>query len=1361
MGVRVNPLDSVEEVDNFVKGKSITITAGRTLKRTARRNLQRYKLRRENLLGLLREHGFVDGDSLLREQGPDTTFETHKLRAKAATEEISLSELARVLLMINKKRGYKSSRKAKSDEEGSLIDGMQVARVLYDRQYTVGQYVHYEIFQKGKKHIPDFYRSDLLAEWDRIWDTQKTFYPHLLTDTLREAVRGKGKRQTWAICQQPLDLHGLKREVKGNALKEENYLWRTKALDAQLGLEELAVVLQEINGQITESSGYLGAISDRSKELIFHQQTVGQYQWACLQNNPHNSLKNVVFYRQDYLDEFERIWQTQSSFHPELTDELKREIRDVVIFYQRRLKSKKGLVGYCEFENKQMEVTVEGKTRQKTIGYKVAPKSSPLFQEFKIWQRLNDVVVIGKVVEEEVADLFGTKTRIVEGRRFLTLEEKERLSRALQLVPKMGKAEALKLLFKNYRELDMNFKELEGNRTLAKLFEAYQKIVEVTGHLPMDWKKGSAEQILPYISQIFSAVGIDPGVLHFNADLEGDAFERQPLFRLWHLLYSYEGDNSTTGNEGLLNKLQQHFGFDRDSAQVLANVHFDDDYASLSTKALRRILPELKKGFSYDKACANVGYRHSAASLTREEIAAKAHKPYLELLPHNSLRNPVVEKILNQMVHVVNGVIAEYGKPDEIRIELARELKKSAQEREEMVNAISNNTREAEQIIAIIKRDFGFTHVSKTDIVRYKLYKELEHNGDKTLYSSTKIPYEKLFSKEYEIDHIIPQSRLFDDSFSNKTLEKHEVNLRKGNRTAYDWVLATYGEEGLEAYKNKVKALCDAGSLSKAKCKKLLMPETEIPSDFINRDLRDTQYIAKMARTLLEEIVPVVVPTTGSITDRLREDWQLVNIMQELNWDKYQAQGLTQVIEGREGQRISRIKDWTKRNDHRHHAMDALTIAFTKRSYIQYLNHLNARGGKNQSAEIYAIEQKELYRDEHNKLRFNPPLPLSQFRAEARRHLEGILVSVKAKNKVMTQHVNIIRKGGGTYKKVQLTPRGQLHKESVYGAHKSFAYIEERVGSSFDEAKIAMVAHKAHRCALLLRLQACENNPKKAFTGKNSLAKNPLYLDAEQSRVVPERVTLRVPEQSFSIRKTVDPSLNVSKVIDKKVKAVLEERLAAYGNNPKLAFSNLDENPIWLNQEKGIAVKRVKIRENIDAVPLHAKRDAKGQAVTDAEGRVVGKDFVNRGNNHHVAIYQDAEGGFHEKVVSFYEATARVSLGLPAVDRDYKKEEGWKLLFTMKQNEYFVFPNEQEGFLPQEVDLMDPENNAVISKNLYRVQNLSQMYYCFRHHLETSVENKKELLGITYKRLQSLKFATQVVKVRINHLGQVVGVGEY
>jgi CRISPR-associated endonuclease Csn1 len=1347
LGVRVNPL-TVDEQTNFEKGKSITTNADRTLKRSMRRNLQRFKLRKENLIEILIEKGFITKETLLSEKGNKSTFETYRLRAKASKEQITLEQFARVLLMINKKRGYKSSRKAKSQDEGQLIDGMEIAKKMYDENITPGQLV-LALIKEEKKYIPDFYRSDLQAEFDKIFEKQQLFHSNILSQELKTELRGKKRDAVWAKCarafkEKGIELVGSKRQGKTSEQKSENYNWRVQGLSEKLDLEKLVVVLQQINMQLNSSSGYLGSISDRSKELYFNKETVGQYLMRQLDENPNTKLKNQVFYRQDYLDEFNTIWETQTKFHHILSDVLKTEIRDVIIFYQRRLKSQKGLVSVCEFENKQIEVIIDGKKKTKIIGSKVCPKSSPLFQEFKIWQILNNIQLIEK----------GNGAK-----RELDQEEKEILFKELNIKEKLSKVEALKLLYENYKDFDFNFKDIEGNKTNASFFRAYQSIIELSGHGEYDFGKLDSEKALEIVNSVFKGLGYNTAILSFNTNLEFKTYEEQASYQLWHLLYSFEGDNTPTGAGNLVQKLMANYGFEKEYATILSNVSFQPDYGGLSTKAIRKILPHLKEGNEFSVACMLAGYKHSKNSLSKAEKEGKILKNKLDILPKNSLRNPVVEKILNQMINVVNTAIDTYGKPDEIRIELARELKKSAKEREDLTNVVSKNTIEHEKYRAILQKDFGLNHVSRNDIIRYKLYLELESNSYKTFYSNTYIEPHKLFSKEFDIEHIIPQSRLFDDSFSNKTLESRSVNIEKVNETAYDYVHAKQGEKGLKEYLTRIEDLFKSLKISKTKYNKLKMTGKEIPDNFIARDLRDTQYIAKKAKSILEELVKEVVSTSGMVTDRLRQDWQLIDVMQELNWDKYNKLGLTETFENREGHKINRIKDWTKRNDHRHHAMDALTIAFTKRSHIQYLNNLNARSDK--SGIIYGIEAKELYRDDKNKLKFKPPIPIEVFRSEAKKHLENTLVSIKAKNKVTTININTTKRQSGLNKKKQLTPRGQLHLETIYGSIQQYVTKEEKIGVNFNEEVISKVANKKYREALLKRLREFDNDSKKAFTGKNSLDKNPIYIDSLQTYKIPPKVKTVNLETIYTIRKDITPELKIEKVIDPKIKAVLNARLNEYNNDTKKAFSNLAENPIWLNKEKGICVKRVAITGINNAQALHSKKDKEGNLIKDQKGNSLPVDFVNTGNNHHVAIYKDEKGELQENVVSFFDATTRVNLGLPIIDKSLKEKEGWQFLFSMKQNEYFVFPNEKTEFDPNKIDLVSTENYNLISPNLFRVQKIATKNYMFRHHLETDVQERKELKDIVYISVRSLPPIEKIVKIRLNHIGNIVSVGEY
>lgn len=1337
-GSRIVPLSS-DEKDSFEKGKAITTNADRRLKRSMRRNLQRRKQRRDNLISLLTEEKWISSNTVLSENGKGSTHETLGLRAKAAEKEISLEELSRVLLSINNKRGYKSSRKTDSGEEGVLIDGMDLAIELQEKGLTPAEYLQIALKDNPKVRL-DFYRSDLEKELDRIWAFQKQFYPEILTEELKKQLSHQGRNGTSKIFFAKHNIYTADNKGKDRRLKAVN--WRVDALTQCLEASVLAYVISDLRGAIQNSSGYLGEISDRSKELYFRHETVGQYIYRNVQQDPLFSTRNKVFYRQDYIDEFNQIWKIQSRFHPELTTDLKRKISDRVLFFQRPLRSQKGLVSFCEFESRPIEVVVDGKIKTRRTGSRVAPKSSLLFQEFKVWQTLNNITVTDSTNRAD---------------RSLLPEEKQVLADELAIHAKLKSGEALKLLSLNPRRYSLNYKELDGNTTMSALFSSYLDIVEASGHGEYDISKLRYSETIRLLQDLLPVLGCAKDILHFDGLADKESYEQQPIFKLWHLLYSYEGDKSPTGNEALYNKITAITGLPREYARIVGALSFPNDYSSLSHKAIRNILPYLKEGHTYDEACALAGYNHSH-SRTKEESDSRILQNHLEQVQQGSLRNPVVEKVLNQMINVVNAASETYGKPDEIHIELARELKQSAKDRERASAEILSNKNRNEEITRILESQFGIASVRKTDILRYRLYEELKENGYKTLYSDKYIPRDKLFSKEIDIEHIIPQALLFDDSFANKTLEFKDINIEKGRKTANDYVKEKYGPDGYNRYRLRVDDLRNRGILSEKKRSYLLMSESEIPSGFVERDLRNSQYIARRAQEILDGFARVIVPTSGSVTARLREDWQLVDIMKELNFAKYEKAGKVITQEDPEGRRVKKIQDWTKRNDHRHHAMDAITIAFTKPAHIHILNNLNARSGQHPEFQQMFLKETTLV---GNKRIFTPPMPLDQFRRMVKSHLDATLVSIKAKNKVVTSNVNKTKTASGAHRAIELTPRGALHKEQVYGRRQQYEAFEVPVNGKLTPEMVDMVASQRIRNALRIRLEAFDNDPKKAFTGKNSLEKNPVFLDEIHSATVPPKVKCVRFKTVFSIRKDVGPDLSVEKVLDAKTRARIQERISAFGGNVRAALSNLDENPIWLDDAQTIPIKRVTIAENFDLYAIRNKRDKNGNIILDSSGHPIPNDYVNLRNNHHVALYLDETGKVQEIVVPLFEALNRINSGMPVIDRSYHADLGWTFLFSLKVNEMFVFPDEKSGFFPQDIDLTDPAMAAFISPHLFRVQKLSSSYYCFRHHQETTIEDDKALREITWKRITNIQSMKDVIKVRIDHLGRIVGIGEY
>src|SRR5690606_11056865 len=205
-----------------------------------------------------------------------------------------------------------------------------------------------------------------------------------------------------------------------------------------------------------------------------------------------------------------------------------------------------------------------------------------------------------------------------------------------------------------------------------------------------------------------------------------------------------------------------------------------------------------------------------------------------------------------------------------------------------------------------------------------------------------------------------PKSRSFNNAMSNYIITHRKCNSDKGQRTAYDF-MDSKGEDALGQYIEKVNALYNdgKGSISKSKFDNLLCKGEDIPSDFVERMKKDSQYIAKETVKILKTVCPNVYTTTVQVTDFLREEWELKNLLQELTFDKYKAIGQVEekTIKTNNGQTktFEIITDWSKRDDHRHHAVDALICALTDQKIIFKLNNLN---------KIYQFERNALSKEE-------------------------------------------------------------------------------------------------------------------------------------------------------------------------------------------------------------------------------------------------------------------------------------------------------------------------------------------------------------------------------------------------------------
>lgn len=296
---------------------------------------------------------------------------------------------------------------------------------------------------------------------------------------------------------------------------------------------------------------------------------------------------------------------------------------------------------------------------------------------------------------------------------------------------------------------------------------------------------------------------------------------------------------------------------------------------NLSLDICKKLIPLLREGLTYDKAMAEVGYAH-VGSNSRSPISNEAipHIPPInEALKEMgvALLNPVVKHTLVQMRKIVNAVNDKYGRVDDYVVELSRELRKSFDERNqirfEQMDSQRENLELKNELIEQFPDKFrSYYNVNKDAILRLKLYKE---QGGISPYTGKPIHYRDMFDQEYQIDHIMPYSRSFDDSFNNKVLVEAKANQEKGNRLPY--------EVGGELFKSITAFLSSRKYYNGKKRDNLL--RKEIPEDFHNRDFTDSAYIATLAKRI---ITYFMLPperqcrsTSGGVTSALRKAWGL------------------------------------------------------------------------------------------------------------------------------------------------------------------------------------------------------------------------------------------------------------------------------------------------------------------------------------------------------------------------------------------------------------------------------------------------------------------------------------------------------
>lgn len=1099
-------------------------------------------------------------------------------------------------------------------------------------------------------------------------------------------------------------------------------LWQLRANaateDQKVSLCELGRILYHLNQKRGYKSvksddadstqrGYVQAVNNRYNIIREREQTIGQY-FAEKLKESEVQMPNGVFYtyrtkeqvfpRKAYEEEFDQIMQCQQKFYPDiLTDELVTNLKRT-IYYQRPLKSCKHLVSLCEFEKRTM--VKDGKVI--TYAPRVAPQSSPLSQVCKLWEETNNIKLRNKQGEE----------------LFITQEQRDKIFHHLDNVGTLKCTDLYKILGISKKDGWWGGKAigkgLQGNVTKFKIREALEGT-------------SNCEELLRFNLEIQekSYLNAETGEL---LDIVSPEFEKEPLYRLWHVLYSISDINEL--RKVLISQCGIH---DEDTLQKLVKLDFrKDGYGKKSSKFMRRLLPYLQQGLMYSEACDQIGVNHSN-SLTAEENKNRTLITQIPLLKKGELRQPIVEKIINQMINIVNAILAEYGTIDEIHVELARELKQSKDERERADKLNKDNEKRNKANATKIAENGLFPTANR--IRKYKMWDETLHQ---CIYCGASINVTDFLNGiDAEKEHIIPKALLFDDSFANTTCSCRDCNKAKGKQTAFDF-MRSQSPEIFNAYKERIKKLHDEKLISDKKYEYLLTSyndylerkqrgeETDndkrIWEDFISRQLRESQYIARYAKNILEKVCYNVYGTSGNITASLRKRWGYDNILHNLNLERYRKEERTSMVtitSEYDQHEEERINDWNKRLDHRHHAIDALVIALTRHNVIQRINTLNAqRDAMTSDVEAQSIEWREKYSLLDKWLQIQPHFTVSYVTEQ----ISGSLVSFKQGKRCAVYGKRYSYKHGHkTLEQEKIViPRGPLSEGTLYGQISQYVSGGQQEKHIVTKYKIGVgMGH--------------------LFGGKEN-------------------------------GKTIENILD--SIVDKAARKAIEQRLNQgfsegedYHSNSKKALENIKNaqtTPIYLDKWNNIPIRSVRCKTGLSAV-IPIKYNEQGEPIR----------FIKPGNNHHVAFYQNEQGKIIEHLVTFTHAVERKKYGIPIIienttnvwnqlintelPQQFLKSlppDGHTLKSSLQQNDMFIMNMPNDLF----IDAIRNNDYATLSPYLYRVQSISHNDYWFRLHNDTTNdktnESSKSLRCIRIQSLQTF-YKYNPHKIQITVLGHI------
>jgi CRISPR-associated endonuclease Csn1 len=548
---------------------------------------------------------------------------------------------------------------------------------------------------------------------------------------------------------------------------------------------------------------------------------------------------------------------------------LKYKSNESVLFWQRPLRSQKGLLSKCRFEPDVKDEIGNYLQRGKTPSH----LSHPLYEEFRALQFINNIE-------------YGQKQKLDENQRIQVLQLINSKDKNFNFseIPKKLKMQYEKWNYGNEQKVSGNYTTKHLSSLFSKeIWEAKKDEIWHCFHFFEDNENLANKLINDFEltnKDVFASVKkINLKEGYSNVSIKAI----KNILPYLHKGYQMSDATILGGVRNAFGKRWKYFKESHDQIEkdILKIIHKKNNKEGEAIENIKIYLSETNNsyGFSENDKCFIKLYHHS------QEINIKKLQNKLSSI--ENLRNPIVQQGVNETRRLVNQLIIEYGKFDRIQVELGREIKNSKKGRQKQRKRIDENTvknNEAQRLLT----EYGLKH-SRDNIQKVLLYKEMQEKGVVTIcpYTNKSINISDVLGSEnkIQIEHIIPKSISLNDSLSNKTLCESKFNALKGKMTPYQFYLKNNDSKlwgGAHSWEEIEQRAFRVLPYSKAKrfTSKIKIEDKEVKSGFIERQLNDTRYISKKTKEIISQICDDVRVLPGSLTSELRHLWGLNNILQ-------------------------------------------------------------------------------------------------------------------------------------------------------------------------------------------------------------------------------------------------------------------------------------------------------------------------------------------------------------------------------------------------------------------------------------------------------------------------------------------------